>query len=231
MVSIKTYMDFWGEDLMSIKIPKEIKRELPSSTVIFLTKIGLPKSERVYNERKTYIENTTPLPEIILHERNIERSVKSSGPYFEFTSFLHESFSFQGQKFIKLESMTPNYEGEYEIAIDVITGNVNAVIRNPIVPWPVALPFPPQNLFINSGVSELGLFLTVEILSLRKRTLPTRQYYEAYKSRNNKLIKKTKAELDQIIDDLENELRVLDNKAFTFPDSYWQNYFLNLREL
>jgi len=69
MLTIEHYLEFWGKDLMVINIPREIEEVLPHATIMFLRQHGLPTIERIYKERKIYLEITTPLPELILSEK------------------------------------------------------------------------------------------------------------------------------------------------------------------
>lgn len=226
MITLEAYLKFWDRDLLTIKISKEVKKALSANAVVFLTQYGLPSSERVYNERKKYLENTTPLPDIFLSEKSIERSIKSLKPYFEFNSSLFELFEFQGKEFIKIGS-----EGEFDIAIEVNSGSVNCILLDPPASWPAILPPLEQNRFINSSVEKLAMFLTEEFISRRERIVPTKQYFEAINSKNIKMVDKSEADINQIIDNLENEFKKMDDQINKTTNSYWQDYFVNLREM
>jgi len=78
MINIQKYLDFWGDDLLTIKISREIEEALPSAAILFLHQYGLPTIERIYKERKTYLEFTTPLPEIILSKNNMAGLTQAS---------------------------------------------------------------------------------------------------------------------------------------------------------
>ena len=225
MMTTKTYLDFWGEDLMTIRMSEEIKKVLPPIAIMFLNQYGLPTSERMYRERKIYLEGTTPIPEIFLSEKNIEKNIKSVRPYFEFISFAYEQFEFQGLKFVRIGN-----EGENDIAIEVNSGSINYIIRNIPVSWPTEFAPLVQNRLINSGVDKLGLFLTAEFLARRERIKPRKKYVDAINSENAKLRHKTEKEITQIIDNLEMEFRALDNGALEALESYWRDYLIDIRE-
>lgn len=182
---------------MAIKISREIEEVLPSATIMFLHQYGLPTIERIYEERKTYLEFTTPLPEIILSENNAERSIKSLHPFIEFTSSLSDRFEFQGLEFVRIGT-----EHENDVVIETISGNINYIIQN----LPVSLPaeFLPiaQNRFMNSGLDKLGMFLTAECLARREMIKPRKKYVDAINSEDYKLRDKTEEAINQIIDNL-----------------------------
>ena len=224
-MTIKTYLEFWGEDLTNIRISKEIEKVLPPVAIMFLDQYGLPTSERMFRERKTYLESTTPIPDIFLSEKNIERNIKSVSPYFEFISFVYEPFEFQGLKFVRIGN-----EGEHDIAIEVNSGSVNYIIRRLPVSWPTEFAPLVQNLLINSGVDKLGMFLTAEFLARQERIKARKKYVEAITSDNAKLRDESEEEINQIIDNLENEFRALDNEALIVPESYWRDYLINIRD-
>lgn len=225
MMTIKTYLEFWGEDLTAIRISKEIEKVLPPVAIMFLDQYGLPTSERMFRERKTYLESTTPIPEIFLSEKNIEKNIKSVRPYFEFISFVYELFEFQGLNFVRIGN-----DGEHDIAIEVNSGSVNYIIRSLPVSWPTEFAPLVQNWLINSGVDKLGMFLTAEFLARRERIKPRKKYIEAINSDNAKLRDESEEEINQIIDNIENEFRALDNEALIVPESYWRDYLINIRD-
>ena len=225
MMTIKTYLEFWGEDLTNIRISKEIEKVLPPVAIMFLDQYGLPTSERMFRERKTYLESTTPIPEIFLSEKNIEKNIKSVRPYFEFISFVDEPFEFQGLKFVRIGN-----EGEHDIAIEVNSGSVNYIIRSLPVSCPTEFAPLVQNLLINSGMDKLGMSLTAEFLARRERIKARKKYVEAINSDNAKLRDESEGEINQIIDNLENEFRALDNEALIVPESYWRDYLINIRD-
>ena len=225
MMMSKTYLDFWGEDLMTIRMSKEIEKVLPPVAIMFLDQYGLPTSKRMFRERKTYLESTTPIPEIFLGEKNIEKNIKSVRPYFEFISFVYELFEFQGLKFIRIGN-----EGEHDIAIEVHSGSVHYMIRSLPVSWPTEFAPLVQNRLINSGVDKLGMFLTAEFLARQERIKPRKKYVDAINSENARLQDESEEEINQIIDNLENEFRALDNEALIVPESYWRDYLINIRD-
>lgn len=225
MMTIKTYLDFWDEDLTTIRISKEIEKVLPPVTIMFLSQYGFPTSERMFRERKTYLESTTPIPEIILSEKNIEKNIKSLSPYFEFIPSLYEAFEFQGLKFVRIGN-----EGEHDIAIEVNSGSVHYIIRNLPVSWPKEFPPLVQNQLINSGVDKFGMLLTAEFLARRERIEPRKKYVDAINSENAKLRDEAEKEINQIVDNLEKEFRALDNDALVAPESYWRDYLIDIRD-
>lgn len=224
MITMETFLGFWGKDLTTIKVPKEIEKKLPLATTKFLLQYGLPTSERMYKERKTYLENTTPLPEIILSEVNVDRNIKRVYPFFEFVHLLSEQFRFQGQDFIRLGN-----DDDYYIAIEVDSGNVHYIIKNLPEIWPYEIPPPPQNQLINSGVDKLGMYLTAEFLSRRERINPLIKYVNAVNSKNYKLRDKMEETVDKIIDNLEKDFMELDDQALTANESYWRGYLYEMR--
>jgi hypothetical protein len=226
MMTIKEYLDFWNKDLIKIKPSEEVRDYLAPSAILFLTQYGLPSNNRIYWERKTFLEQTTHLPKITLHGKNIEGNIRRQYPYFEFESSLFAKFVFQGQEFVRI-----GVEDDRDIAIEVRSGNIRCIDHNlPLDSWPADLQPPTaQNLFVNSGMEELGLSLTAEFLAKRKLILPRKKYVNASRSKNTGLRFEAEKEINQIVNDLETELKTIDHPTFEAADSYWIYYFLQAR--
>ena len=224
MITMETFLGFWGKDLTTIKVPKEFEKKLPLATTKFLCRYGLPTIERMYKERKTYLENTTPLPEIILSEVNADSNIKRVYPFFEFAHLLSDQFRFQGQEFIRLGD-----DADYYIAIEVDSGSVHYIIKSPPETWPYEIPPPLQNQFLNSGVDKLGMYLTAEFLSRRERINPFKEYVDAINANNTNLRNEAEEEYAKIINNLEDEFKALDYHALSVTDSYWRDYLYEMR--
>ncbi len=220
------YMKFWGMDLVNINLPKDIEMALSPSSIEFLRRSGLPSPERIYNERKNYLKFTSPFPELTLSKVNAEGSIKSVCPYFEFAPSLLERFDFQGHNFIRI-----GIEGDRDIAIDVNSGFIHYIARNQPEHWPADFPPFVQNLFVNSSVKNLGMFLTAEFIARRERIKPGKKYVDGINSDNTELREEAEEEINQIINNLENEFRVLDKGALLAPESYWRDYLTDTRML
>ena len=225
MITIETYLKFWGQDLMNIQIATEIEEVLPPAAVTFFRQYGLPTNDRIFRERKKYLESTTSIPEVILSEKNIKKSIKSLYPYFEFLPSLSETFEFQGEKFVKI-----GIAGEDDLAIDIGSGSVHRIDRNPPNSWPTNFPPLVQNQFINSAVDKFGLFLAAEFIARQECIVPTRKYDDAINSKNTKLRKVAEKEIDRIIDNLEKEFTETDSQALVTYECFWWSYLREYRD-
>ncbi|MCE9647409.1 MAG: SUKH-4 family immunity protein [Chloroflexi bacterium] len=226
MITIRDYKDFWQNDLARITLSKQIKEVLAPSAISFLIQYGLPTIDRIYKERRTFLEKTTPLPQIMLHEKSIEENIRRQSPYFEFASSMFSKLVFQGQEYIRI-----GVEGGCDIAVAVNSGSIHHIdSAPPFEPWPVDLPPPPaQNLFVNSSVEKLALSLTAEFMAKQKSIVPRKKYVDSIESDSMDMQNEAEEEIDRIVNQLENELREIDSLAFEIKNSYWGNYMLYAR--
>jgi hypothetical protein len=226
MITLQDYLDFWNKDLVKAKPTDQIRGNLDLSIIVFVERYGLPSIDRIFSERKKFLEETSVLPHIFLSKTNIEDNIKQQRPFFEFETSLSDKIIFKEQEFVRI-----GVEANRDLVIELQSGNIHCISRTPHpelghVDFPIPIA---QNLFVNSDIEKFGLSFTAEFLAKRKLVIPKKRIVNSYETKNVVLRVETEKEIEQIINDLENELKMIDPAAFELTSSYWIHYFLDVK--
>ncbi|MEQ8675968.1 MAG: SUKH-4 family immunity protein [Aggregatilineales bacterium] len=206
--------DFWGSDLKLIKDSKVIKDNLSPNSVTFLEQVGLPAPRRLLKERSHYLNSIV----ISSKQHYDDETVKGTLPFFEFDIAMIATFNYENDIYIKI--------GQDNVAsLAIHTTSEEVYFFYPESTTKInGLPDMPDRRYLNKSIELAVRSLTCELLYRKAMIKPIQEYIRYINIDESAKANEQLPKIDEIVNQMENELRRIDDSPFHRPNSWWLMY-------